>query len=71
MSPNEISKCVSLYAFVFRIISLNSIHKTFIRLLDGGSSCNFFFHSVSLPLSALLKQITAPVGDGEVAINLE
>lgn len=68
MSPNEISKCVSLYAFVFRIISLNSIHKT---ALDGGSSRNFFFHSVSLPLSALLKQITAPVGDGEVAINLK
>lgn len=53
--------------FSFRIISLNRVHKT---VLDGGSSSNFFSHSLSLPLSALLKQITAPDGDGEFGNKL-
>lgn len=39
------------------------VHKS---ILGGGSNSNFFSHSVSLHLSALLKQITAPTGDGKV-----
>jgi len=54
---------VSLYRFSFRIISFNRVHKA---VLGGGSSSNFFSHSVSLPLSAFLKQITAHIGDGKV-----
>lgn len=52
-----------LYRFSFGIISFSRVHET---ILGGGSNSNFFSHFVSLHLSALLKQITAPPGDGKV-----